>query len=164
MFRKVTIEPYIAQSTITPFRWGWDFNHWVPWMLHYPLRPHRKNHPMLKPKPTKPPGSLKESNTSTNKFMIFFKSLIPSISNTMINIECHTSFRWDIKVGCICRKNALQDPIRSFFHSSMDLTPSPRLWVTFFLSSTFPPSLACTQCLMWTSFDHTFHHFWTPHR
>jgi hypothetical protein len=164
MFNTVTTEPYIAQPTTTPFRWGWDFNHWVPWMLHYPLRPHRKNHPMLKLKLTKPPGSLNESNTSTNRFRIFCRSPMPSTSSAMINIGCHTSFRWEIKFGCTCRKNALQDPIRSFVHSAMDLTPSPRLWVTMILSSTFPPSLACTQCLMWTSFGHTFHHYWTPQR
>jgi hypothetical protein len=84
--------------------------------------------------------------------------------NAMINIGCPTSFRWAINFGCICRKNTLQYPIEIFFHSTMDLTPSPRLWVTIILSSTFPPSLACTQCLMWTSFSHNFHHYWTPQR
>jgi len=58
MFSIVTIEPYIFQPTTCPFRWGWDFNHWIPWMLHNPLCPHRKNHPMHIQNPTKPPGSL----------------------------------------------------------------------------------------------------------
>jgi hypothetical protein len=31
-----TIEPCIAQLATNPFRWGWDSNHWAPWMLHYP--------------------------------------------------------------------------------------------------------------------------------
>jgi hypothetical protein len=31
----------------------------------------------------------------------------------MINIGCHISFRWVTKFGCTCRKNALQDPIKS---------------------------------------------------
>jgi hypothetical protein len=104
------------------------------------------------------------SITSTNRFMIFCIIPMPSISNAMINIECHKSFRWEINFGCTCIKKSLQDPIRSFFHSTMELIPSPRLWVTMSLSSTFPPSFACTQCLMWTSFDHTFHHYWTPQR
>jgi hypothetical protein len=164
MFNTVKIEPYIAQMTTTPFRWGWDFNHWVPWMFHYPLRPHRKNRPMRKLKPTKPPGSLNESITSSNRFRIFFRSPMPSTCNVVINIGCHRSSRWEIKFGCTCRKNALQDPIGSFIHSVMDLTPSPRLWMKMILSSTFPPSLAYTQCLMWTSFDHTFHPYWTPQR
>jgi hypothetical protein len=164
MFTIVTIEPYIAQPTTTPFRWGQDFNHWVPWMLHHPLRAYRKNHPMHKPKLTKPPGSLNQSSTSTNMFRIFFRSLIPSTSNAMINTGSHTSFRWELKFCCTCRKNALQDPIRSFVHSAMDLTPSPRLWVIMILSSTFPPSLSYTQCLMQTSFGHTFHPYWTPQR
>jgi hypothetical protein len=34
MFNIATIEPYIAPLATTPFRWGWDSNHWVPWMLH----------------------------------------------------------------------------------------------------------------------------------
>jgi hypothetical protein len=37
----------------------------------------------------------------------------------MINIGCHISFKWATKFGCTCRKNALQDPIRSFAHSIM---------------------------------------------
>jgi len=148
MFNTVTTEPYIAQPTTTPFRWGWDFNDWVPWMLHYPLRPHKQNHPMLKPKSTKPPSSLNESSTSANMFKIYCISLMPSTSNAMINMEFPTSFSWVIKFGCICKKKSLQDPIGNFVHSAIDLTPSPRLWVTMILSSTFPPSLACTQCLM----------------
>jgi hypothetical protein len=133
-------------------------------MLHYPLQPPRKTRLMLQLKPTKLLDSLSGCSTSGNRFRIFFRSLRPSTSNAMINTGCHTSFRWEIKFGCTYRKNALQGPIRSFSHSVMDPIPSPRLWVTMFLSSTFPPSLDCTQCLMWTSFDHTFHHYWTPHR
>ena len=146
MLNTVVKNPYIAQPTTSPFRWGWDFNHWVPWMLHYPLHLHGKIHPMLKLKPKNPPDSLNESSTSTNWFGIFYRSPMPSTSSTMINIECHTSSRWEIKFGCTCKKNALQGPIERFVHSVMDLTPSPRLWVTMLLSSTFPPSLACTRC------------------
>jgi hypothetical protein len=144
MFNTVTVDPYIAPPTISHFKWGWDVNHWVPWMLHYPLRTHRKNHPMHKLKPTKPPCSLNESNTSINIFRIFYISSMPSTRSTMINTRCHTSFSWEIKFGCICRKNALHDPIRRFIHSTMELIPSPRLLVIMLLSSTFPPSLACT--------------------
>ena len=164
MFNTVTTELYIAQPATAPFMWGWDFNHWVPWMLHYHFRPHRKNHPYRKLKLTKPLGSLNESITSSNRFRIFCRSPMPSTSTAMINTGCHTSFRWEIKFGCICRMNALQGPIISFVHSAMDLIPSPRLWVTMILRSTFPLSLACTQCLMWTSFSHTFHPYWTPQR
>jgi hypothetical protein len=157
-------EPYIAQLTTTPFRSGWDSNHWVPWMLHYLLRPPRSTHHLLQLKLTKPPGSLRGSNTSANRFRIFYRSPMPSTSNAMINTGCHISFRWETKCGCTCRKNALQGPIGSFAHSVMDLTPSPRLWVTIILSSTFPLSLACTQCSTWISFDHISHHYWTPQR
>jgi hypothetical protein len=144
MFNTTTIEPYIAQPITTPFRWGWHFNHWVPWMFHYPLRPPKKTSPMLQLKLKNPLGSLSGSNTSTNRFKIFYRSPIPSTSNTMINIRCHTILRWETKFGCTCRKNTLHGPTRIFVHSTMDLTPSPRLWETMILISTFPPSLACT--------------------
>jgi hypothetical protein len=133
-------------------------------MLHYPLCPRRKHRPMLKLKPTKTPGSLKKSNTSMNKFMIFCISPIPSTRNSMINTRCHTSFKWEIKFRCICKKNSLHDPIRIFVHSTMDLTPSPSMWVTILLSSTFLPSLDFTHCLMWTPLNNIFHHYWTPER
>jgi hypothetical protein len=133
-------------------------------MLHYPLRPPRKNFCMLQLKLKNPPGSLNGSITSTNRFRICYRSLIPSTSSAMINTGCHTSFRWGTKFGCTCRKNSLQGLIGSFIHSIMDLTPSPRLWVTMILSSTFPLSLSCTHCSIWTSFDPIFHHYWTPQR
>jgi hypothetical protein len=164
MFNTAKPDPYIAQSTTSPFRWGWDSNHWIPWMLHYPLRPPRPTRPMLWMTLKKPQDSLSESSTSTNRFNIFYISPMPSTRSAMINTRCHTSFRWETKFGCTCRKNALQVLIRSFFHSIMNLKPSPRLWVTMILSSTFPPSLACTECSMWTSFGHIFHHYWTPWR
>jgi hypothetical protein len=47
MFNTTITNPYIIQLTTYPFKWGWDFNHWVPWMLHYPLWPPRKTHHML---------------------------------------------------------------------------------------------------------------------
>jgi hypothetical protein len=68
------------------------------------------------------------------------------------------------KVWLHLQKERLTGPIGSFVHSVMDLIPSPRMWVTMIFSSTFLPSLDCTQCLMWTSFSHTFHHYWTPQR
>jgi hypothetical protein len=104
--------PYISQPSTTPFRWGWDFNHWVPCMLHYPLGPPRKTHCMLQVKLTKPPCSLSGSNTFTNSFKIFYRSPITSTRNTMINIRCHTSLRWETKFGCTCRKKSLQGLIR----------------------------------------------------
>jgi hypothetical protein len=159
-----TTEPYITQLTTTPFRWGWDFNHWVPWMLHYPLRPPRQTRRMLQLNMTKRLGSLSGSNTSANRFRIFYRSSMPSTSSSMINTGCHTSFRWATKFGCTCRKNALHGLFESFVHFVMELTPSPRLWVKMLLSSTFPPSLACTQCSMWTSFNLIFHHYLTPWR
>jgi hypothetical protein len=73
---------------------------------------------------------------------------MPSTSNPMINNGCHTSFRWETKFGCTCRKNSLQGLTRSFVHSVMYPTPSPSLWVTMLLISTFPvPWLALNiQC------------------
>jgi hypothetical protein len=131
-------------------------------MLHFPLRSPRLTHLLLQLKLTKPPGSLSGSITSSNRFMISYISPMTSTSSAMINIGCHISFRWATKFGCTCRKNALKDPIRSFAHSVMGHTPSPRLWGIIILSSTFLLSLACTQCSTWTSFDLISHHYWTP--
>jgi hypothetical protein len=84
--------------------------------------------------------------------------------HAMINTGYHTSFRLATKSGYICRRSISQGPIGSSAHFAMGLTLSPRLWVAMLLSSTLHPSLACTQCSMWTSFDHIFHHYWTPQR
>jgi hypothetical protein len=130
--------------------------------FNHSFRLHRKNHPMLKLNPTNPLGSLNKSNTSTNKFRICCRIPVPSTRNAMIKTTCHTSFRWDIKVGCTYKKSALQNPIRRFIHSMIDLTPSPNMWVKMILISTFRSSLVCSQHLMWTSFGHTFHLYWTP--
>jgi hypothetical protein len=133
-------------------------------MLHYPLRSPRLTHLLLQLKLKKPPGSLSVSITSANRFRISYRSPMTSTRSTMINTGCHISFRWATKFGCTCRKNTLQDPIRSFSHSIMGRTPSPRLWVIILLSSTFLLSLACTQCSTWISFDLISHHYWTPQR
>ena len=107
MFNTTTTWLSIAPPSISPFRWGWDSNHWVPWMFHYPLRPPRKTRLMLQLELTKPPGSLNESSTSSNKLIIFYRSPMPSISNAMINTRCHTSFKWETKFGFNCRNNSL---------------------------------------------------------
>jgi hypothetical protein len=141
-----TTEPCIAQLATTPFRWGWDSNHWAPWMLHYPWRTPRPNRPLVHQKLKKPLSSLRGSSTSANRFRIFYRSPMPSINTAMINTRCHISFRWAKKLNCTCRKNTLQGPIESFTHFSMGHTPSPRLWVTIICAqhSPFPwpsPSL-----------------------
>jgi hypothetical protein len=133
-------------------------------MLHYPLRSPHPTHLLLQLKLTKPPGSLSESRTSANRFRISYRSPMTSTSSTMINIGCHISFRWATKFGCTCRKSALQDPIGSFAHFVMGHTPSPRMWMIIFSSSTFLLSLACTQCSTWISFNCISHHYWTPQR
>jgi len=162
MFNISLTKPCITQLATAPSRWGWDSNHWAPWMLRYPCWPPQPNSPLIHKKLTKPPSSLRRSSTSANRFRIFFRILMPSTSSAMINIGCHICFRWEIKFGCTGRKNALQGPIGSFAHSVMGRTPSPRLWVTMILSSTFPLSLAYTQSSTWLSFDHISDHYWTP--
>jgi hypothetical protein len=131
-------------------------------MLHFPLWSPRPTHLLLQLKLKKTPNSLSISNTSSNRFMISYRSPMRSINSAMINIRCHINFRWVTKFGCICRKNALQDPIIIFAHSVMVHTPSPRPWGIIFFSSTFLLSLACTQCSTWISFALISHHYWTP--
>jgi hypothetical protein len=76
-------------------------------MLHFPLQSPQPTHLLLQLKLTKPPISLRGSNTSANRFRISYRSPMTSTSNTMINIGCHISFRWATKFGCTCRKNTL---------------------------------------------------------
>jgi hypothetical protein len=132
-------------------------------MLHFPLRSPQLTHFLLQLKLTKPPISLSGSSTSANRFSISYRSPMTITRNTMINIGCHIIFRWATKFGCTCRKNALQDPIKSFSHSIMGHTPSPRPWGIMLLSSTFLLSLACTQCSTWISFALISHLLSTQH-
>jgi hypothetical protein len=131
-------------------------------MLHFPLLSPQPTPLLLQLRLTKPPGSLRGSSTSANRFRISYISPMTSTSNAMINIGFHISFRWATKFGCTCRKNTLQDPIGSFAHSIMSHTPSPSQWGIMLLHSTFLFSLACTQCSTWTSFGLISHHYWTP--
>jgi hypothetical protein len=133
-------------------------------MLHYLLQPHRKNLSMFTLRTTKPPDSFIGFNTSSNMSTRFCRKPMLSTSNTMINTRYSTSFGWETMSSYICIKSVLQGPIGISTHFAMGLTLSPRLWVVILLSSTLHPSLACTQCSMWTSLNHIFHHYWTPHR
>jgi hypothetical protein len=159
-----TTDPCIAQMATTPFRWCWDSNHWALWMFHYPWRPLGLTHSLLHQKLTNPPDSLSGSNTFSNRFSLFYRSLMPSTRNAMINTGCQISFRWATKFGFTCKKNVLQGPIKRLSHSSMGHTTSPRMWVTMILCSTFPLSLACTQSSMWIFVSHISHPYWTPQR
>jgi hypothetical protein len=126
IFNTATTDSFIARLATIPFRWGWDFNHWVPLMLHFPLHPHRNNHPMLNLRLTNPPSLLNEFNTFNNRSMIFYKNPMLSTNNAMINTGFRTIFMWETRSNFICKKSALQDLIRSFVHFTMELTPSPR--------------------------------------
>jgi hypothetical protein len=145
-----------------PFQMGLGFQPLGPINVALPLATTQEecSHVRL----TKPLDSLSRFNKSTNRSMRFYKNPLLSTSNAMINTRYHTNFRWDTSFGYICRKSASQGPIESSVHFSMGLTLSLRMWVKMILSSTFPHSLACTQCSMWTSFGHIFHHYWTPLR
>jgi hypothetical protein len=164
MFNTITTGLSIAPLAIAHFKWDWDSNPWVPLMLHYLFPPHRHTLPMFSLRLTMPPYSLSRFNTSINRSRRFFKNPMLSTSNTMIDTGYHTDFRLETKCGYIYRRIVSQGSIESSIHFSMGLTLSPRLWVAMLLSSTLHPSLAFTQCSMWTSFIHIFHHYLTPPR
>jgi hypothetical protein len=157
MFSTVTIGLSIAPPAIAHFRWGWDSNPWVSLMLHYLLPPHRQTLPMFNLRPTNPPNSLSGFSTSANRSKRFCRNPMLSTSRTMINTGYRTSFKLATKFSYVSRRSVSQGPIKSSAHFTMDLTLSPRLWIAILLSSTLHPSLACTQCSMWTSFGHIFH-------
>jgi hypothetical protein len=157
MFITTTIGLSIAPPSIYNFRWGWDSNPWVPLKWHYLLPQHGKKLRMFILRLTKPLYSLRGFIIFTNRSVRFCRNPMQSTSSATINIGYHTSFRWETRFGYICRKITLQGPIGRFTHFIMGITQSPRLWVAMLLISTLHPSLACTQCSMWTSFGHIFH-------
>jgi hypothetical protein len=159
MSRIATTKPCITQPDHNPFQVGLGFQPLGPIDVALPLAVTSTDPLLLQLKLKKPPGSLRGSNTSTNRFRISYGSPMTSTRNAMINIKFHISFRWATKFGCTCRKNTLQDPIGSFTHSVMGHTPSPRLWGIMHFDSTFLLSLACTQCSTWTSFGLISHHY-----
>jgi hypothetical protein len=148
----------------SPFQVGLGFQPLGPIDVALPLETTQTDSSHVSLRPTKPPDSLSGFNTSTNRSRRFCRKPMLSTSNAMINTGYRTSFRLETRSGYTCRRSVLQGPIRSSTHFAMGLTPSPRLWVTMLLSSTLHHSLACTQCSMWTSFNHIFHHYWTPQR
>ena len=152
--------PYVQHSYNQALHSSTDHSPFQVGLGFQPLGPIDVSLPQLNL--TKPSGSLSRSSTSAKRFRISYKSPMTSTSSAMINIGCHISFRQATKFGCTCRKNALHDPIRSFYHSVMGRTPSPRSWGIMLLSSTFLLSLACTQCSTWISFALISHHYWTP--
>jgi hypothetical protein len=160
MFNTVTTGLFVAPLAIAHFRWGWDSNPWVPLMLHCLFPPHKQSLPMFILRPKKTPDSLIGFITSANGSKTFYRNTILSTRNTMINTGYRTNFRLETKYGYVCRRSISRGPIGSSTHFDMGLTLSARLWVEILLSSTLYPSLACTQCSMWTSFGHIFYHYW----
>jgi hypothetical protein len=71
---------------------------------------------MLGPLLIEKPNFLNGSNISNKNFMIFGRKLMQSQNNDMINIDFHTSFRWEIRYSCNCRKSVSYEPIKSFAH------------------------------------------------
>jgi len=144
MFNTTTTGISRARLDITIFRWAWDSSHYVPLMWPCHLQLLTQIRLMSSPKQISQTTSLSTSNIFASKSMKFWRNQMPSTSNNMINIGCHTSFKWATKSSCICKRNAFLEPIRNSDHSDMILTPLPRLWETMHLSSAFPHSLACT--------------------
>lgn len=130
-------------------------------MLHSLFSLHMNNMPMFSPNLIKPPSLLSAFNTSTSRFMTFWRNLVPNENNNMINIGCPVSFRWEIAFGYICRKSTSLDLIIRFNHSNTGLTPSPRVWETMLSSSVPHYSLTCTLYSIWPTFDHNFYQCWT---
>jgi len=155
IFNTATTRLSTARLATNFFRWSWDSNHYVPLMWPCHLQLLTQIQLISGPKQIRKTTSLCTSNIFDSRSMTFWRNQIPSTSRDMINIGCHTSFRWVTKFGCIFKRNTLPEQIWNLDHFNMDLTPLRRLWETMHLSSAFPHSLACTQCSMWTAFDHT---------
>jgi hypothetical protein len=62
-------------------------------------------------RPKKTLSLLNEFITSDNRSMIFYKKPKLSTNSSRINIGCRTSFRWETRSGCICRKRLYYHPL-----------------------------------------------------
>jgi hypothetical protein len=132
-----------------PFQVGLGFQPLCPIDVAIPFAVTQADSLMSSLKLTRLTTSLSTFNTSTSRSMTYWTKPMLSTSSGMINIGCHTSSRWATKFGYICRRSTLLGPHRKL-HPLFDMghTPSPRLWETIPLSSTFHHSLVCTQCSM----------------
>ena len=146
---------------ITFFKWAWDSIHYVPLMWPYHLQWLREIRHMSSLKHTRKISLLSTFNTSSNRSMTYWTNPMLSTSSSMINIRCHTSSRWVTIFGYICRRSDSLGLTARFIRFNIGHTPSPMLWEITILTSAFPHSLACTQCSMWITFNHTFHHYST---
>lgn len=96
MCNTTTTKLSIARQAVAPFKGVWEFNHcaWLMFSLLMPL--HRHNPHMYSQRLIKQLGLFKTFNTSANSFTTSWINPVASISNDMINIGCHMSFRWVI--------------------------------------------------------------------
>ena len=89
---------------ISALKWAWDFNHYVPLMLHFILQLDRKHLPMFSSKLINPSSLLSAFSTYTNMFMTSWRKAMLNTNNDMISIEFPISFKWVTKFGCIYKK------------------------------------------------------------
>lgn len=110
-------------------------------MLHCILQLHRNNFPMFSLNMINPLSLLSTFYTSSSRFMMYWRNLMPNTNNGMISIRCLISFRWVRKFAYIYKRSTSLEPITRFNHSDIGLTPSPKLWETMLSSSVSPHSL-----------------------
>jgi hypothetical protein len=79
-------------------------------MLHYPLWSPRPTHLLLQLKLTKPPGSLRGSNTSANRFRISYRSPMTSTSKRHDQHRVPHKFQVGNKVWLHLQKECLTGP------------------------------------------------------
>ncbi len=95
----------------SPFQVGLGFQPLCPIDVAMPLAATHMNSAHVQSETDKAPTSLSASNIFASSSMTFLRNQMPSTSSDMINTGCHTSFRWATKSGCICKRNALLEPI-----------------------------------------------------
>lgn len=97
MFNSNTTKLSTAWLATILFRWAWDSSHYVPLMWPCHLQLLMQIQLMSSPKQIRKTTSLRTSNIFSSRSMTFWRNQMPSTNNDMINIGCHTSFRWEIK-------------------------------------------------------------------
>ena len=93
-----------SSTGYNPCRWAWNSIHYVPLTQPCHLWLLRLIQLISSLKMTKRTTSSSAFNTSSNRFMTYWTEPMLSTRNYMIIIGCHTTSRWAIKCGYICRR------------------------------------------------------------
>ena len=111
----------IARIATSLLRRSLDSNNYVSLMWPYHLQLLTQIQLMSSLKQIRQIASLSTSNIFASRSMIFWRNQIPSTSSDMINIGCHTSFRWRQCLGAFAKGMPYQSLSKTYTTSIWSL-------------------------------------------